>query len=199
VSDIRDTANALPHQIDYFEDLPAQEAPEPATLARLTELAQESKQLEKDIQAATVALEELKGKNDKILMVKIPEIMATLGMEEFKLTDGSKITVKEDVKCGLSEERKPFAFDWLRENQFDGIIKQAVSLSFGKGENDAAKRAMTLLQEAGFEPNVGENIHPATLKSFVKEQLEAGTNIPLDVFGVYEYKIAKIALPRTRK
>lgn len=199
MSDIRDTANALPHQIDYFEDLPAKEDAPPATLERLTELALESKQLEKDITAATIALEELKGKNDRILMTHIPEIMATLGMEEFKLTDGSKITVKEDVKCGLSEERKPIAFDWLRANQFDGIIKTAVTLSFGKGEQANVTAAMAALRGLGFDPAVGENVHPATLKSFVKEQLEAGANIPLDVFGVYEYKVAKIALPRTRK
>lgn len=186
--------------IDYFDDLPqASGEVQAATLERLTALAVESKELDKRINDATIALEELKSEQDRILMQHIPTIMATLGLEEFKLTDGSKVTVKEDVKCGLSEERKPAAFDWLRANQCDGIIKTAVSLAFGKGETDAVKKAMEVLAEAGFEPNVSENVHPQTLKSFVKEQLEAGTNIPLETFGVYEYKVAKIALPRTRK
>lgn len=200
MSDIRDTANALPHQIDYFDDLPqVPEEVQVATLERLTALAMESKDLEVKITAATVALEELKGKNDKILMGHIPSIMKTLGLEEFKLTDGSKVTVKEDVKCGITEERKPAAFDWLRSNEFDGIIKTGLTLSFGKGEQDAVKKAMETLHEAGFEPSVAENVHPQTLKSFVKEQLEAGTNLPLETFGVFEYKVAKIALPKTRK
>lgn len=186
--------------IDYFDDIPqASGEVQAATLERLTALAVESKELGKKITEAEVALEELKAQQDRILMGHIPTIMATLGLEEFKLTDGSKVTVKEDVKCGLSEERKPAAFDWLRANQCDGIIKTAVSLAFGKGENEAVKKAMEALAEAGFEPSVSETVHPQTLKSFVKEQLEAGTNIPLETFGVYEYKVAKIALPRTRK
>lgn len=194
-----ETVVAMPG-IDYFDDIPAQsEEQQAATLERLTALALESKELDKKITEATIALEELKAQQDKILMGHIPSIMETLGLEEFKLTDGSKVSVKEDVKCGLSEERKPAAFDWLRKNQCDGIIKTGVSLSFGKGENEAVKKAMHVLAEAGFEPNVSENVHPQTLKSFVKEQLEAGANLPLETFGVYEYKVAKIALPRTRK
>lgn len=186
--------------IDYFDDLPkVPEEVQAATLERLTALAVESKELEKQIAEATVALEELKAKNDKILMGHIPSIMGTLGLEEFKLSDGSKVTVKEDVKCGLSEERKPDAFAWLRANEFDGIIKTGVSLSFGKGEQEAVAKAMAALQQAGFEPSVAENVHPQTLKSFVKEQLADGTNIPMETFGVYEYKVAKIALPRSRK
>lgn len=186
--------------IDFFDDLPkVPEEVQAATLERLTALAMESKELEQQIAVATVALEELKGKQDKILMGHIPTIMKTLGLEEFKLTDGSKVTVKEDVKCGLTEERKPAAFDWLREHEFDGIIKTGLTLSFGKGEQDAVKKAMETLHEAGFEPSVSEGVHPQTLKSFVKEQLEAGTNLPLETFGVFEYKVAKIALPKTRK
>lgn len=186
--------------IDYFDDLPkVPEEVQAATLERLTALAMESKELEQKIATATVALEELKGKNDKILMGHIPTIMKTLGMEEYKLTDGSKVTVKEDVKCGITEANKPVAFDWLREHEFDGIIKTGVTLSFGKGEQDQVKSALDVLREKGFDPSISEGVHPQTLKSFVKEQLEAGTNLPLETFGVFEYKVAKIALPKTRK
>jgi hypothetical protein len=186
--------------IDYFDDIPqASEEVQEATLARLTELAVQSKELEKQITEASVKLAELQAANDKILSGHIPTIMATLGLEEFKLQDGSKVTVKQDVKCGISEERKPAAHAWLRENEFDGIIKTNLSLAFGKGEQEAVAKAQKVLAEAGFDAAVSESVHNQTLKSFIKEQLAEGTDIPLETFGVFEFKQAKIALPRTRK
>lgn len=195
MSDTKDTG------IDYFEDGDAPKAEKPvATLERLTELATRAKELEREIDADTVLLEEKRGEYDRIVRVHIPTVMDELGMEEFKLVDGSKVTVKNDIKCGLTEERKPAAFQWLRETQNDGIIKTLVSLSFGKGEAAQAQEAVEALHQAGFgNAATDDSVHPSTLKSFVKECLENGVSIPLDTFGVFEYKIAKIALPRSRR
>lgn len=186
--------------IDYFEDGDAPQREKPvATLERLTELANEAKRLEAEINAATVALAEKQAEHDRIVRGHIPDVMEELGMEEFKLVDGSKVKVKTDIKCGLSEERKPAGFAWLRETSNDGIIKTLVSLQFGKGEAAQAEEAVAALQEAGFDnASAEDSVHPSTLKSFVKECLENGVAIPLDTFGVFEFKIAKIELPKTR-
>lgn len=186
--------------INYFEDAQQPSAEEPATLERLSSLAVEAKELEARIAQMTVDLAEEQGKLDKILKGHIPSIMEQLGLEEFKLKDGSKVTVKQDIKCGITEERKPAAFAWLADNEYDGIIKTGIALAFGKGEIADAERAIEVLHEAGFgAAELDKSIHPSTLKSFVKERLEAGDNIPLDTFGVFDFKVAKIALPRTRK
>jgi hypothetical protein len=185
--------------IDYFEGQEANPEQEAATLELLGKLGVEARALEVDIAADTVLLEEKKGLLNKILMDRIPTIMEQLGMESFKLTSGETIVVKSDIKCGISEERKPAALAWLRAGNYDGIIKQTVELSFGKGESAEAKKAMDTLHEAGFDPAVSEGVHPQTLKSFVKECLEKAVNIPLETFGVFDFKIAKITLPKTRK
>lgn len=184
-------------EIDYFAD--EQEAPPPpATLERLIGLAVDAKALEAEVLADTIALAEKQDRLDKILRERIPDIMDELALEDFKMTDGSKITVKDDIKCGISEERKPIAFQWLRENDFDGIIKTNVSVAFGKGEAADAEKAKQALIEAGFtSAEINDSVHYQTLKSFVKERLEAGTNIPLETFGVFQFKIAKITPPKT--
>jgi len=185
--------------IDYF-DVP-NETPEQteATLESLVKYANEMKSLEKEIADIERELAERNGRLNKISGVIIPDVMDRLGMEEFKLSDGSKVLVKTDIKCGLSEDRKPAGFAWLRENDYGGIIKTAVSLAFGKGEEQQAKEAVDVLSAAGFNAQIGDSVHPATLKSFVKERIEAGDNIPIDVFGVYEFKQTKIVLPKSRK
>jgi hypothetical protein len=184
--------------IDYFDDV-GTVVTEPATLERLSNLAKQSIELERAINDATVALAELQGQHDKIMRRTIPDIMTELAMEEFKMSDGSVISVKEDIKCGLTEERKPAAFTWLEENHFDGIIKTSVNTAFGKGEVEKAKQLIEMIAAAGFSAEMSRSVHPATLKSFVKEQLEAGFPIPIDTFGVFEFKQAKIKLPKARK
>lgn len=185
-------------QIDYFAD--EAEAPKPpATLERLTKLAEEAQTLERVINEMTIALADKQDQLDKILRTEIPDIFTELAIEEYKLKDGSKMTVKDDIKCGISEERKPAAFQWLRENNFDGIIKTNVSVSFGKGEAEMAEKAKEALIEAGFtEAVVDDSVHWQTLKSFVKEQLAEGTAIPLDTFGVFEFRVAKITQPKRK-
>ncbi len=190
------TDNTAP--IDYFDDIAPVKA-EPATLQLLARLAVESKELEAEIQLRSTELEELNAKQAKLLRNRIPEIMKELGMEEFKLTDGSKVGVSEVVQCGISKANEPAAFSWLETNNFDGIIKTKVGVDFGKGKAEDAKKAVEALEAVGLAPTMARGVHPATLKSFVKERLEKGDNIPMDTFGVFLYTMAKITLPKPVK
>jgi hypothetical protein len=190
--------------IDYFDDLPPVEQ-EQATLEVLTRLAQESIELAAEISSDTVALAEKQERLNKLERVRIPEIMDTLGIAEFKLTDGSVVSVKSDIKAGITIANQPAAFKWLEDHHFDGIIKTNVGLAFGKGEMERAKSAVDELRKAGFDgASIDRSIHSATLKSFVKERLEDATTkaedaLPMEVFGVFEFKFAKIKLPKAKK
>jgi len=179
--------------------VPEAQKAEPQTLELLTRLAKEQVDLEAEIASDLVLMEEKNAKLFKLQRVRIPELMGTLGISEFKLTDGSLISVKEDVKANITADHKPAAFAWLVEHNFDGIIKTNVAVAFGKGEMGKAKEAMAILEKAGFSGAMDQSVHPATLKSFVKERLEKGDNIPIDTFGIFEFKQAKIKLPKSKK
>lgn len=180
--------------MDYFDDA---EVPVPkATLERLTTLALEAQKLETEIAETEDELTKKCGQLEQILKNFIPTIMDELGMDSFKLKDGSEISVKNVVYASISDEHKPEAFQWLEDHNFDGIIKTKVLSSFGKDEIDDAKEALTMLQEAGYEATMDRSIHAQTLKAFVRERLEAGDKIPITTFGVFEYKLAKITLPK---
>jgi nucleoid DNA-binding protein len=192
-------SSAIP-TIDYFEDVGlSEDGIGGATLERLTALANEAKRLESEIIEETEEIGKKQGKLEAILKNFIPTIMEELGMEQFKLKDGSQVEVKKVVHASISDENKPDAFKWLEEHDFDGIIKTKVLSSFGKGEIDDAKEALETLQKAGFEATMDRSIHAQTLKAFVRERLEEGDNIPVTTFGVFEYKLAKITLPRRPK
>ena len=65
----------------------------------------------------------------------------------------------------------------------DDIIKNDVTCSFGKGEDNMAGDVIGLLRDKGFDPKTKTHVHPSTLKAFVKEQITKGTPIDLDCSG----------------
>ena len=128
----------------------------------------------------------------KISQEILPEALAEHGLSELKMEDGSKITVSQFIQAHISKEKQDEAFDWLRDHDFDDLIKNVVSLEFGKGEDDHARDVMETLTNRGYWPQNKQSVHPSTLKAFVKEQVEKGAEIPSDLFGIFIGKKAVI-------
>jgi hypothetical protein len=72
--------------------------------------------------------------------------------------DGVTVTRKMMVHASIPVDRKEEAISWLRDNNLDDIIKNDVSLSFGKGEDNVAGDVVGLLQERGFDPQTQAHI-----------------------------------------
>lgn len=120
----------------------------------------------------------------------LPELMREIGMASVTLDDGSIIEVADEVQCAITEAARKSAHEWLINNGFGGLIKTEVVVTFGRGERDEAEE---FVQQVGdHHPELVERVHPSTLKSFVKEQLEKGVAIPFDLFGIHPYSKAKI-------
>lgn len=117
----------------------------------------------------------------------IPEHMDSLGMEEFTTTSGVKVKVKSFFGGNIKEENREAAFAWLRENNKGAIIKTAISMTFGMGEEEKAAEVQENLVESCIPFTAKESVHPATLISFVKESLEGGIPLP-DIFGAFTGK-----------
>lgn len=125
----------------------------------------------------------------------IPDAMAEIGITDFTLTDGRKVSVAQEIHCGISQSNLHRALAWLRATNNDGIIRHIVGVKFGKGNDVAAAELALYLQEkygANLEVLDNETVHPQTLKAFVKEALQDTPDFPEDLFGVY--KINRVAL-----
>jgi len=130
------------------------------------------------------ATEELK----KIQEFLLPEAMAAVGMSEFKLTDGSKITIKEDIFASIRVERIENAMGWLVEQGLGDIIKDEVKVNLGRGDFEKAQGLITAIRELGFEPQEKKNVHPMTLKATIREQMGRGVQFPEEFFSVMPFK-----------
>lgn len=183
--------------IDYFGDMEPVEVAA-STIERLTELKRKATELAATIQEQAIDLAELEEQLKAILRTQIPNIMEELGMKEFKMEDGSVVSIIDKINASISEQNRPSAFRWMEEHEYDGIIKTKVVSEFGKGEMEEARNAQEALQNAGFMALLDRSVHPMTLTSFVKERLEAGDKLPESI-TVFQFKEAKVKEPVVKK
>jgi len=115
----------------------------------------------------------------------LPAALAEHGLTELKMADGSKVTVATVISANISKERSEAAHQWLRDNGFGDLIKNTVSVTFGKGEDEKAVELVKELDSEGFNVDQKEAVHPSTLKAFCKEQIEKGSEIPSELFGIF--------------
>jgi len=115
----------------------------------------------------------------------IPTMMTEMGLSELKLQDGSHLKVATSYKAHISEANKEAAYNWLRNNGLGDIIKNEISVSFGKDEDNKAASYVDLAKSQGLEPSRKMKVEPMTLKALVRERIEAGKDMPTEIFGVY--------------
>lgn len=161
-------------------------------LKRLQAMAQKMVDQEEKVKEVEEQLKEEKLKLNDMQMVDLPEMFAEYGLSKIELEDGSVISVKEEVSCAITAKNKPMALKWLIDNNYGGLIKTEVAIAFERGDYEAAQKAMDELTEKYGEVQGKQAVHPATLKSFVKERMEAGDNIPMDLFSVHPYSKATL-------
>jgi hypothetical protein len=77
------------------------------------------------------------------------------------------------------------AFNWLRNNGLGDIIKNEILVSFGRNEDNKAADYAALAQERGFQPTQKLTVAPMTLKALVRERIEAGKDMPTELFNVF--------------
>ena len=111
--------------------------------------------------------------------------------DTLKLKDGQKIEITESYHASITQANKDFCFNWLKEKGLDDIIKNEVSVAFGRGENDGALDLKSQLEGQGLPVDHSQKIHPQTLKAFVGERIRSGNAVP-DEFGVFIRKKVKI-------
>ena len=141
-------------------------------------------------------LRKLKEQYRRLSEEDLPQKMAELGMQDLRLEDGSRITIDMFYATRINKNNRDAAHEWLRQQGHGDIIKNQVSVSFGKGEDETALETMTLLEKEGLFPDQKESVHPSTLKAFVKERIESGDNAftpdTQKLFSVYQGKRTKI-------
>ena len=147
---------------------------------------------EERIQREEETLKKLKEEHLNIIREQIPDLMMELGVEKMTTSEGATVEVRTLLHARIKGDDKEEAFAWLSDNGLGGIIKNEFKVRFARGEHDEAKKFEETLDSSGIGYSNDESVHHQTLKSTLKELREQGVEFPEKLFGVYEYKEAKV-------
>ena len=160
--------------------------------ASLADQVVKLRQLEDEIKTTEDRLKNLKQKADTLSGEVIPTMMTEMNISTMKLADGSAVEVKPVYGASIPVAKKEEAYKWLRENGLGDLIKNEVTVSFGRNEDNKAMAYATLAQGQGFQPVQKLKVEPMTLKALVRERLESGQEMPTDLFNVFAGNRTKI-------
>jgi hypothetical protein len=150
------------------------------------------KELEDELKADEESLKNKKKEIERISGEVIPTMLSEMGLSSLKLADGSAVDVKPYYTANISIANREAAYGWLRSNGLGDIIKNDITVSFGRNEDNKAAEYANLARGQGFEPTQKLKVEPMTLKALVRERIEAGKDMPMDTFNVFVGNRTKI-------
>ena len=158
----------------------------------LANKVQQLKDLEDEIANAEESIKKLKEKALHLSAVEIPAMMDEMQITKLKLKDGESVEVKKIYGATIPKDQQEAAFEWLRNNGLGDVIKNDITVTFGRGEDNKAAAYAELARGSGFEPIQKIGVNPMTLKALVRERLESGQDVPADLFKPFAGNQTKI-------
>lgn len=160
------------------------------TVSKLAEYQGELEQAKIDLQAQ---LNEVNEELNDIKHTRLPNAMLEVGLSELKLASGAKVTVKPFYSLAIKDkDNKEPAFQWLQDHDAGDMIKVTVTAMFGPDRMADAIALANHLNEGGYDVAVTKDVHPMTLKSWLKNNADLADSIPESLFRVYVGQVANI-------
>jgi len=158
----------------------------------LADQVKKLRDLEDQVKAEEQALKDKEKEIERISGDVIPTLLSEMGLSSLKLADGSAVDVKPYYHANISIKNQEAAYNWLRSNGLGDIIKNNITVSFGMNEDNKAAQYANLAKGQGFQPTQKLKVEPMTLKALVRERIEAGKDMPMDIFNVFVGNRTKI-------
>ena len=170
-----------PQQVDELENVRS-----------LSNYVIDLQKLEGEITKEEALLKQKKERADKISSEVIPEIMESMKLKTLKLQDGSAIEVKEVYSATIPVANRERAYQWLRDNDLGDLIKNEITVSFGRGEDNKANDYASLAEKNGYQPTQKMKVEPMTLKALYRERVESNLDLPSEHFNLFKGNKTKI-------
>ena len=168
-----------------FEDDQTEILDKTDDIDKLANKIKEMQAIQKDIEQNEEYLKQRKKDLEQVSGEAIPTMLSEMGLSYLKLADGSSVEVKTNYSATITLANKEKAFNWLRENGLGDIIKNELTVSFGRNEDNKAAEYAELAKGQGYQPTQKLKVEPMTLKALVRERIEGGKPLPTEIFNVF--------------
>lgn len=170
-----------------------------ADLTQITLLAEQQLHYETLIETLEADIKDAKEKLRDVAERALPEAMASVGMEKFRLNNGYEVSVKDGVAASMRAERTLDAVTWLEGGGFGDVVKDEIRVALGRGELKTAQEFMSLAERLGVGATERLAVHPQTLNALVREQMEKGVEFPPELFSVYTWRKSSVKAIKEKK
>ena len=125
----------------------------------------------------------------------LPEAMEVAGVAEFKLEDGSVLTVDDGLKAAISKDNRDTAHAWLRDHGHGAVVKVDFIVDVRALDEKKRDKLSAAIAKYGVDAIPEESVHTSTLRALCKELLAKGTELPPSI-SVFQYKKAVLKEPK---
>ena len=164
------------------------DAPSQVTQTEPEKLSQQIKTLQdiqQEIDNHKSKIKELEDREKHFSQVVIPDMMNAMNLKTMKLKDGSEIEISNKFFASALAAKRPEAYQWLRENGLGNIVKNEITVRFGKDEDNKATQYATLARGQGYEPEQKVAVHAGTLRVALEDLHSRGGKIPSEYFSTF--------------
>lgn len=170
-------------------------------LAAISKLAEDQWAAEKEVERLQEELEEAGRALRKISEIDLPNMLEELGLSEFKTDSGLVVTVKESIKAGISKDRMAAGIKWLEDNSLGKLVKYGMKITIPKGDTETSEKIYEATKNLVGEDQISSEatVHPQSLGAAVRELLEKGVDVPMDLLGVHRARASKVKVPKGKQ
>ena len=206
--------------LDDVQEVGFTDAPTEDQSNKLSELGRQLLERDREIADLERRLSEARTARWKIASEDLPSYMESVGQNVIGLGDVEVVLepfYHANISAEWPEERRQTAFDYLESVGAGGLIKLMLAYSFRRGELESARQVQFAIEtvaeminriraEAGIEepfvlpePTLREEVHHMTLTAWLKERVEAGSEVDLEVLGATVGRVAKVVRQKKRR
>ena len=167
-------------------------------LEQVTLLAEQQLHYETLIETLEADIADAKAKLKDVAERALPEAMASIGMEKFRLSNGYEVSIKDGVAASMKAEKVYEACSWLEGIGLGDVIKDEIRISLGRGEVENAAEFLLLAEKFGIGATEKLAVHPQTLNALVREQMEKGVEFPAELFSVYTWRKSTVKVAKEK-
>ena len=120
----------------------------------LSELCTRLLELQKQITRCEENIKNLRSEERLLSENEIPNLMQQAGISSLKLIDGSSVSFKPEYYAKIPISKIDEAFNWLSSNGHGDLIKNEVSLKFGRSEDNVANSIVEENENISFSTSV---------------------------------------------
>ena len=152
---------------------------------KLTDEIKKLQDIHQEIKNYKNRIKDLEENESYLSEVVIPDMMLSMNLKTMKLKDGSELEVDNKFFATALAEKRPEAYQWLRENGLGNIVKNEITVRFGKDEDNKAQQYATLARGQGYEPEQKVSVNAGTLRVALRDLHERGGQIPSEYFSTF--------------